>query len=130
MEDTGRVAVWAAVVVGSIALVVFYLLRTSDDSLGIRATASMAERYGLFIIIVLGEVVVGVVDGLGGVEDLDFGIAATGRSRAQHRLRLLVDLLRLRWATTARGRTVARSCCGSTAKSRSRSRWRQRAPAC
>ncbi len=78
MEDTERLAVWAAVVVGSIALVVFYLLRTSDDSLGIRATDSMAERYGLFIIIVLGEVVLGVVDGMRGVEDLDFRTVATG----------------------------------------------------
>ena len=78
LEDTGRVVVWAAVVVGSIALVVYYMLRTADDSLGIRATPSMAERYGLFIIIVLGEVVVGVVDGLGGVDDLDFRTAATG----------------------------------------------------
>jgi low temperature requirement protein LtrA len=43
MEDSGRLAVWAAVVVGSIALVVVYLLRTPDDSLGIRATDSMAD---------------------------------------------------------------------------------------
>jgi len=78
VDDTARVAVWASVVVGSIVLVVFYMLRTPDDSLGIRATASMAERYGLFIIIVLGEVVVGVVDGLQGVEDLDFRTVATG----------------------------------------------------
>jgi low temperature requirement protein LtrA len=78
MDDSARVAVWAAVVVGSIALVVFYMLGTPDDSLGIRATASMAERYGLFIIIVLGEVVVGVVDGLQGVGDLDFRTVATG----------------------------------------------------
>ena len=78
MEDTGRLAVWAAVVVGSIALVVVYMLRSSDDSLGIRATASMAERYGLFIIIVLGEVVLGVVDGMLAVEDLDFRTVATG----------------------------------------------------
>ncbi|MGH3084909.1 MAG: low temperature requirement protein A, partial [Gaiellaceae bacterium] len=78
MEDGGRLAIWTAVVVGSIALVVVYMLRTSDESLGIRATHSMAERYGLFIIIVLGEVVVGVVDGLGGVEDLDFRTVATG----------------------------------------------------
>jgi low temperature requirement protein LtrA len=78
MEDTARLAVWAAVVVGSIALVVFYLLRTPDDSLGIRATDSMAERYGLFIIIVLGEVVLGVVDGLLAVEDRDFRTVATG----------------------------------------------------
>lgn len=31
---------------------------------GIHATDSMVERFGLFVIIVLGEVVVGVVDGL------------------------------------------------------------------
>src|SRR6185312_16218502 len=78
MEDAGRVAVWAAIVVGSIALVVVYLLRSPDDSLGIRATDSMAERYGLFNIIVLGEVVVGVVDGLRSVGDLDFRTVATG----------------------------------------------------
>jgi low temperature requirement protein LtrA len=55
-----------------------YILRSSDDLLGIRATDSMAERFVLFIIIVLGEVVVGVVDGLRGVEDLDFRTVATG----------------------------------------------------
>src|SRR6476620_6158330 len=49
-----------------------------DDSLGIRATHSMAERYGLFIIIVLGEVVLGVVDGLLAVGDRDFRTVATG----------------------------------------------------
>ena len=78
MGDSGRLAVWAAIVVGSVALVVFYILRTSDESLGIRATHSMAERYGLFIIIVLGEVVFGVVDGLAGVDDLDLRTVATG----------------------------------------------------
>ena len=78
MEDDARVAVWAAIVVGSIALVVVYMLRSSDDSLGIQATPSMAERYGLFIIIVLGEVVVGIVDGLLAVDDLDFRTVATG----------------------------------------------------
>ena len=78
MGDTGRLAVWAAVVGGSVALVVVYMLRTSDDSLGIRATHSMVERYGLFIIIVLGEVVVGVVDGLLAVGDLEFRTVATG----------------------------------------------------
>ena len=78
MGDTGRLAVWAAVVGGSVALVVVSTLRTSDDSLGIRPTYSMVERYGLFIIIVLGEVVVGVVDGLLAVGDLDFRTVATG----------------------------------------------------
>ena len=78
MDDSGRLAVWAAVVIGSIVLVVVYLVRTSDDALGIRATDSMAERYGLFIIIVLGEVVLGVVDGMTGVKELDFRTVATG----------------------------------------------------
>jgi low temperature requirement protein LtrA len=78
MEDAARLAVWAAVVVGSVALVVVYMLRSSDETLGIRATHSMAERYGLFIIIVLGEVVLGVVDGLLAVGDLDFRTVATG----------------------------------------------------
>ena len=35
MEDDARLAVWAAVVVGSIALVVVYMLRSPDDSLQI-----------------------------------------------------------------------------------------------
>lgn len=78
MDDSARLAVWAAIVAGSIALVVVYMLRTPDDSLGIRATDSMVERYGLFIIIVLGEVVIGVVDGLIADEDLDFRTVATG----------------------------------------------------
>jgi len=78
MDDAARLAVWAAIVVGSIALVVVYMLRSPDDLLGIRATPSMAERYGLFIIIVLGEVVLGVVDGMLAVEEVDFRTVATG----------------------------------------------------
>ncbi|MDE0288877.1 MAG: low temperature requirement protein A [bacterium] len=42
---------------------------------GIRATESMVERFGLFVIIVLGEVVVGVVDGLSEVEHNSRSIA-------------------------------------------------------
>jgi low temperature requirement protein LtrA len=128
MGDTGRLAVWAAVVGGSVALVVVYMLRTSDDSLGIRATHSMVERYGLLIIIVLGEVVVGVVDGLLAFGDLDFRTVATGV--------LGLSIAFGFWWTYFDyvGRRLprqdgARSCCGSTANSRSRSRWRQRAPA-
>ena len=128
MEDAGRVAVWAAVVVGSIALVVVYMLRTPDDSLGIRATASMAERYGLFIIIVLGEVVLGVVDGLRAVGDLDFRTVATGI--------LGLSIAFGFWWTYFDyvGRRLPRQDGGSlvlwlTAIRRSRSQLRQRAPA-
>jgi hypothetical protein len=38
--------------------------RRSRAGLGLTPTDSLAERFGLFVIIVLGEVVIGVVDGL------------------------------------------------------------------
>ena len=104
------------------------LLRTPVDSL-ILPTASMAERYGLFIIIVLGEVVLGVVNGLLAAGDLDFRTVATG-------ILGLTIAFGFWWTcspTTSGGacrdRTEARWRCGSTASFRSRSRWRQRAPA-
>jgi low temperature requirement protein LtrA len=63
LSDGLRMIVWAGVVVmwlgGSFLLAHLTGMRT-----GVRVTASMVERYGLFVIIVLGEVVVGVVGGL------------------------------------------------------------------
>ncbi|MGD2101847.1 MAG: low temperature requirement protein A [Acidimicrobiia bacterium] len=67
LDAESRLLVWAV-------LVVFYLgytgwvARSSERSfsLGVERTDTMAERLGLFTIIVLGEVVVGVVDGLAG----------------------------------------------------------------
>ena len=72
---------------------------------GVRPTDSMVERFGLFTIIVLGEVVIGVVAGLSAAEQ-DPRTFATGAARARHRLRLLVDVLRRRGpaAATSRGR--------------------------
>ncbi len=58
-----RVALWVLLVLlwfGSGAV----LSRSEALETGIRASDSMVERFGLFVIIVLGEVVVGVVDGL------------------------------------------------------------------
>ena len=60
-----RIAVWAVVVVGSLAGITILDWRnaaTRDTSLN--ATESMVERFDLFTIIVLGEVVVGVVVGI------------------------------------------------------------------
>ena len=69
LPDGARTAVWAMValgwVVGGLAL-----SATAGEpvSLGMGVTDSMVERFGLFTIIVLGEVVVGMVDGLSEVE--------------------------------------------------------------
>ena len=62
-----RVIVWAIFVVGWATGAVALELTNSDD-LAVTATESTIERFGLFTIIVLGEVVVGVVTGLSEVE--------------------------------------------------------------
>lgn len=43
-----------------------------------RATSKLPERFGLFTLIVLGETVVDVFQGLWGVSDITFGLAMTG----------------------------------------------------
>ncbi len=63
LPDDARIVVWAVFVVGW-AIGMNLLNRMSNIDLAVTATDSMVERYGLFVIIVLGEVVVGVVDGL------------------------------------------------------------------
>lgn len=63
LEDGPRTMVWAGFVVMWI-LGVLANGRVEDIGAGTRVTESMVERYGLFIIIVLGEVVVGVATGL------------------------------------------------------------------
>ncbi len=62
-----RVVVWAVLAFGWIAsLIVINLL--DRDSPGVPTTESTVERFGLFTIIVLGEVVVGVVEGISGAD--------------------------------------------------------------
>lgn len=64
-----RRTIWIAIVVlwlGSVIINSFSGDEATDDAL--RVTESMSERFGLFTIIVLGEVVVGVVEGLGETE--------------------------------------------------------------
>ncbi|MBG6059028.1 low temperature requirement protein LtrA [Cryobacterium sp. MP_M5] len=65
LPDTARLAVWAVVVVGwlgSIAVLDWRNGATRDTSVNV--SASLIERFDLFTIIVLGEVVVGVVNGI------------------------------------------------------------------
>jgi low temperature requirement protein LtrA len=81
VPDDQRVVVWAVVVVawvsGTLLLAYVPSIRAALE-LGIVPTDSMVERFGLFTIIVLGEVVVGVVDGWSEAHDLDALIIITG----------------------------------------------------
>ncbi len=68
VSDGARLAIWAAVVaawvLGGIAVVAL----TNIAGFAMSLTGSMVERFGLFTIVVLGEVVIGVVQGLSEVE--------------------------------------------------------------
>lgn len=59
-----RLWLWGLLVVGWLVFYVVQFARLDTNVLALSVTESMAERFGLFIILVLGEVVVGVVDGL------------------------------------------------------------------
>jgi low temperature requirement protein LtrA len=74
-----RLLLWAAaVVVTLVGNLVFALLPQSEEMAeATRVTESLSERFGLFTIIVLGEVVVGVADGLSDAEH-NFRTIATG----------------------------------------------------
>jgi len=67
MPAAVRLGLWAAL---SLAWVVGFsiLARHPTFAVAVAPTESMVERFGLFAIIVLGEVVIGVVDGLSHVE--------------------------------------------------------------
>ncbi|MGC2240926.1 MAG: low temperature requirement protein A, partial [Acidimicrobiia bacterium] len=63
LPDETRILVWAGVVLFWV-IAGHVLARIGGTQSGLVVTDSLAERYGLFVIIVLGEVVVGVVGGL------------------------------------------------------------------
>jgi low temperature requirement protein LtrA len=62
-----RLVVWAGLGIAWIVGIVL-AARSSRVGLGLTPTDSLVERFGLFTIIVLGEVVLGVVAGLSGAE--------------------------------------------------------------
>jgi low temperature requirement protein LtrA len=64
LPATPRLIAWAAVAGGWLVLALLLLGRRAGQTLGIMPTDSLVERFGLFTIIVLGEVVFGVVAGL------------------------------------------------------------------
>jgi low temperature requirement protein LtrA len=63
LPATARLLVWAGLGVAWVVGITLAAQR-SRAGLGLTPTDSLVERFGLFIIIVLGEVVIGVVDGL------------------------------------------------------------------
>ena len=64
LPDGLRVVVWACVAIGWIGGLLALGHPAVHLSRGLRPTESLVERFGLFTIIVLGEVVFGVVGGL------------------------------------------------------------------
>jgi low temperature requirement protein LtrA len=77
-----RLLVWAAFVVLWVGAMLALSIRSRSFSIGLTPTHSMVERFGLFTIIVLGEVVIGVVDGISHAEQdaitVGTGILALG----------------------------------------------------
>jgi low temperature requirement protein LtrA len=72
-----RVVLWAAFGLAWIGAMLYLGFRSRSFSIGVTPTHSMVERFGLFVIIVLGEVIVGVVEGLSHAEQ-DLLTLATG----------------------------------------------------
>ena len=75
-----RLVVWIAHDIGWIVAMKVLSYRSRMFELGVRPSESMVERFGLFAIIVLGEVVIGVVDGLSHAQQdpLTFAIGGLG----------------------------------------------------
>jgi len=72
-----RLAVWAAFGLAWLGGMVAIGHSAVIDNQGLPPTDSLVERFGLFTIIVLGEVIVGVVNGLS-IPDRDLTTVATG----------------------------------------------------
>jgi low temperature requirement protein LtrA len=68
LPDGARLVVWASVVIGWVGGLVALGHPAIGLSRGLLPTDSLVERFGLLTIIVLGEVVFGVVDGLSATE--------------------------------------------------------------
>jgi low temperature requirement protein LtrA len=77
VETDVRLGIWVVCIVGWTFLLVYQGLQPGGIERAIVPTDSLVERFGLFTIIVLGEVVLGVVTGLSGA-DRDFKTIATG----------------------------------------------------
>lgn len=73
-----RMTIWAVLVIGWSVGGLALVARDHTEGFGEGVTASLVERIGLFTIIVLGEVVVGVVGGISDAETRDATTVTTG----------------------------------------------------
>jgi low temperature requirement protein LtrA len=64
LPEAWRLWIWAAFLAGWIGFMLAGSRSSGQQSQGIEPTESLVERFGLFTIIVLGEVILGVVTGL------------------------------------------------------------------
>jgi low temperature requirement protein LtrA len=64
LPDAWRLPIWAAFLGGWIGFMLIGSRSSGPQAAGIQPTESLVERFGLFTIIVLGEVILGVVTGL------------------------------------------------------------------
>jgi low temperature requirement protein LtrA len=80
LPSDARLVVWIVFDLVWIAAMKVLGYRSRMFALGVRPSDSMVERFGLFTIIVLGEVVIGVVDGLSHAEQdaLTFAVGGLG----------------------------------------------------
>ena len=80
VSPSARLWMWAVFVAQFVIGMVIMALRTAPDPAAGEAmgSESLLERFGLFVIIVLGEVVAGVVNGIGSVHDLTTSVFLTG----------------------------------------------------
>jgi len=77
LTERARLVVWAVVAIGWIALVLLMGRSRAGLGRGMAPTDSLVERFGTFTIVVLGEVVFGVVNGLS-LADRDIETISTG----------------------------------------------------
>ncbi len=78
VAETGRLVIWGGLVVLWTIGGLVQMRRDTSGAMNAGVTGSLVERFGLFTIIVLGEVIVGVVDGISDSEELTVRIVATG----------------------------------------------------
>ena len=83
VEGSGRTWLWAAGLLAQIAAIVIAFYRwtppaTQSGDAVVPTTPSLIERMGLFVIIVLGEVIVGAVQGMAEVTQLDPDVIVIG----------------------------------------------------
>lgn len=78
LVEEARIWIWGFIVVAWAVLGFLMMARSRTEGFGEGPTASLVERLGLFTIVVLGEVVVGVVTGIIDAPDRTPLIVATG----------------------------------------------------